>query len=186
MRSPFRFIVSPLNNEQYNNVKKVGDTLLIVNTGIEDHLDVNRVGIVKGLPMTYKGDIQIDDLVILYHNTFRITYNDKGVPMQSNNHIKDNLFYIDKDLIYMVIRDGKKFATDDNVFVKPFMVKEFWQDEKEADNIGIAKYINSELQKEGIVEGTKIAFWKNCKYEFNIDGEKLYLMKNKRVTAILH
>ncbi len=57
MRSPFKFLISPINNEQY--VNQIGN--LIVNTSIEEAEDVQRIGIVQSLPFGYSGFIQKGD-----------------------------------------------------------------------------------------------------------------------------
>lgn len=181
---PHRFIVSPKGN-QYNNSKQIGDVELIINTSIEEAENVNRNGIVIALPLDYKGEIEVGDEVIVHHNIFRITYNDKGIPRQSDFHIKDNLFYIDKDLIYLFIRNGKKMAVDNHVFIKPIKENDKWFGEIEKERIGIVKFANKTLISEGINEGDKIGFFKDCEYPFEIDNEKLYLMKNHRILVKL-
>ena len=37
MRSPHYFIVTPINDRRYNNIKKIGDVELITSTSEEDH-----------------------------------------------------------------------------------------------------------------------------------------------------
>lgn len=179
----FRFIISPVNGEQYINTKKIGDNELIINTSIEEAIDVQRLGVVRSLPMNYKGDVEVGNVVVVHHNTFRITYNAHGIPYQSENHIKDDLFYVSPDCVYMVIKDKEKIATDDNCFIKPIVKKDFWHGEKELERIGIVKYPSKKMINDGVVAGTKISFRKFCEYEFNINNEKLYNMKDYRVLS---
>lgn len=186
MKSPFKFIISPIDNQQYINTMKFGNSELVVNTSIEEAEDVQRVGVVISCPFGYNGVIQPGDLVVTQHNVFRITFNDWGVPMQSINHIKDNLFGVTTDIIYMIVRDGKKIASDDYIFVEGIVEEDFWLGKQELENVGIAKYVNKELERQGVFSGTKIAFGKSAKYLFEIFGEKLYLMRNKKILAIVN
>lgn len=184
--SPNRFIISPKSNSQYNNVKKIGDSEIIINTSIEDAKDVQRYAKVVSLPINFKGgDIQKGDDVIVHHNIFRITYNDQGVPMQSDMHITDNLFFADQDLVYLSIRNGQKKGVNGYVFIKPIEEETKFEGKKEIEHVGIIRYICKELEEQGLKEGDKICFRKNCEYEFNIDEERLYMMSSKRILAKL-
>lgn len=185
MRMPFNFIVSPRNNEQYINTVKIGDKELTVNTSIEHAANVQRIGVVVAVPLTYNGDIKVGDEVVVHHNIFRISYSGTGKIRESDFHIKDNLFQVEPDLIYMAIRDGKKVAVDNVVFVEPIIENDKWLGEVEKEHVGIVRYVNKTLQSEGVNPGDKIAFHFDAEYEFNIDGERLYMMKSNRVLAKL-
>ena len=186
IQSPYKFIVSPINGKQYNDTKIVGDVELMVSNSIEEAIDVQRVGVVRGLPFGYNGDVIIGDLVIIHHNVFRIMFDDKGIPRQSANYIKDDLFSVSRDEIYMIIRNGEFIPTDDNVFVEPIVEDSFWHGKKELENEGIAKYVNSNLQRQGVINGSKIAFKQGSKYEFDVLGQRLYMMKNRRIVAFVN
>ena len=55
MRSPFNFIVQPLNNKRYNNTKQISGKEIITSTSEENHLASNRYGVVVSTPINYKG-----------------------------------------------------------------------------------------------------------------------------------
>lgn len=186
LKSPFRFIIEPLNGNKYINEKQFGNSTLTINTSIESAADVQRIGVVKQLPEFYDGDVRIGDLAIVQHNVFRITLNDKGFPMNSNCHIVDDLYYVDPELLYMVIRNGKKIAVDNNVFIEPVFIDEPWIGLIEHKHVGILRYPNKFLQKQGLKDGQKIIFRKGCEYEFIIDGERLYKMANHRILSTLN
>ena len=181
MQTAFKFIVSPINNEQY--VNKIGN--LIVNTSIEEAENVQRIGEVINVPFDYQGFIQKGDLVVVQHNVFRITFDDWGVPRQSDNHIIDNLFGVTPDIIYAVIRDGKIMSSDNYIFVEPIVEEDFWLGKQTLKNQGFAKYVNPTMEKQGVFQGVRIAFGSFSDYLFEIFGEKLFLMRNKKVMAIL-
>lgn len=182
MKSPFKFIISPINNEQY--VNQIGD--LIVNTSIEEAEDVQRIGVVHSLPFGYSGFIQKGDLVVVQHNVFRITFDDWGIPRQSDNFIKDNLFGVTPDIIYAVIRDGKIMSSDNYIFVEPIVEEDFWLGKQTLKNQGIAKYVNPAMEVQGVVQGARIAFGNFSEYLFKIFGEELYLIRNKKIMAVLN
>jgi hypothetical protein len=183
LKSPFKFVISPIDGKQYNDTKKVGDVELITTTSIEEAIDVNRIGIVKSLPENYDGIIEVGDSVIIGHNVFRISYDHKGILRQSDWHIKNDLFAVPRDMIYMVIKDGKYIPTDDNVFVSPIAEESLWRGIHEASNVGIAKYVNDILKSQGIENGSKIVFKQGSKYIFEIAGERFFMMKNRRIVA---
>ena len=45
MKSPFSFIVSPINDRRYDNVKKIGDVDFITSASEEDHKASNRFAV---------------------------------------------------------------------------------------------------------------------------------------------
>lgn len=184
--SLYRFIIEPKNGDQYINEIQTSTGGLIVNSSIEFANDIQRIGVVKKVPSFFKGVIIEGDELVVQHNVFRITYNDKGIPLESLHHIQDNLFWVTPDLVYMVIRNGVKMAFLDNVFLEPYFYEDEWEGIKELENVGTLKYINDELRKQGVSEGDLVCFRKNCQYEFNILGERLYVMKNKRILAKLN
>lgn len=184
LQKPFDFIISPLNGKQYNDEIIIDGKKLLICNSIEEASDVSRIGVVRNIPKNYKGNIQIDDLVVIQHNIFRICFNDKGVPLQSDHYIKDDLFSVSPDLIYLIIRNGEFIATDNYVFIEPIEVDDFWLGKHTLQNIGIAKYINSEVKNQGVKEGDKIVFRKFANYLFEIFGQRLYMMKNNRVLAL--
>ena len=185
MQSPFYFLIKP-KGSQYNNEEVVDGKTIIVNTSVTEAKDVNKNAIVVGLPMGYKGNVKIGDEVVVWHNVFRITHNDAGVPMQSNHHIKDDLFYIPEEMIYLIIRNGKKIAANDSVFVEPIIENDFYEGVKEVKHTGYLKYINETIENLGLKEGDKICFRKGCEYEFFIEGQRLYKMSSHRILALLN
>ena len=181
-----KFIVSPINGQNYINEIKVGDKTLIINNSVENHEDVNRIGIVKSLPKNYSGVIQLGDLIVTQHNVFRITLSDWGLPLYSDNHIKDDLYAITTDIIYLIIRDGQYIATDEFVLVEPIIEEDRWKGRRMLTDCGFAKYINKSLEKSGVKVGDKVAIKRFANYLFKIFDQELYIMKNSRVLAVLN
>lgn len=183
MQSTTKFIIKPLNDSRFINTKEFEGKSLTINTSIEDHRDSNRIGVVVSVPATYKGTIRKGDQVVVNHNVFRMYYDGSGVNRESDWHVKDNLFSVGLDLIYMAIRDGKRMSVDTHVFVEPIREVKKWIGEVEVEHTGIIKYLNDDMLKLGIKEGDKIAFGRDSEYAFEIFGEQLYLMRNARILA---
>ena len=92
MKSLYNFIVKPLN-ERYDNVRKVGDKTLIINTTIENHLFVSKEAVVVSVPAAYGSPIKPGDKVYVHHNLFRRWYDQKGKERNSSTYFKDNLYF---------------------------------------------------------------------------------------------
>ena len=118
MRGLFDFIITP-KGKRYNNTKQVGDTELILNASIEDHLMINRTGIVKALPSVGKTNIQIGDEVILHHNVFRRWYDAHGNEKNSRSFIDENTYCVSSEQIFLYKHKDEWLAPDEYCFVKP-------------------------------------------------------------------
>ena len=180
MKSLYQFIVKPLN-ERYNNIKKVGDRSLIINTTIENHRFVSKEAVVVSVPAAYSSPIKVGDKVIVHHNLFRRWYDQKGNERNSSTHFKDNLYFVSPRQIYMY--NLKPHL--DYCFVKPLKNQNLLENRKEQPNVGIVKYTNSALEAIGITPGTLITFTPNSEFEFIIEGERLYCMKSNDI-ALTH
>ena len=98
MKSPFYFIVEPLEGKRYNNTKNISGIDFITSSSEEDFTVSNRKGIVKEVPLKYQGPIEKGDILLVHHNVFKY-YNDmKGRQQSGKSYFKDNLFFIDKYL----------------------------------------------------------------------------------------
>lgn len=178
-----KFIIKPLDGKQYINTIKAGNHEIIVTTSIENHEDVQRYAEVLQIPLDYKGSIQVGDIVVVQHNVFRIVTSDWGVPMQSNNYISEDCFWVDEDLIYLIIRKGENIATDQYVFVEPILEETEWDGQKNKNHSGILRFPNAFLKKQGLKDGDTVVFYKNSEYEFKIYGKTLYMMRIYRLLA---
>ena len=77
MKSLYHFIVKPLEN-RYDNIRKVDDTELIINTSIENHRFVSKKAVVVSTPAAYTTKINVGDELYVHHNIFRRWYNMRG------------------------------------------------------------------------------------------------------------
>ena len=180
MKSLYSFIVKPLN-ERYDNVKKVDDKTLIINTGIENHRFVSKKAAVVSTPAAYTSKIKVGDELYVHHNIFRRWYNMKGEEKNSSTFFKDDLYFVSPEQIYMY--NLKPHL--DYCFVKPLKNQNLLENRKEQPNVGVMKYSNSSLEALGITPGTLITFTPNSEFEFVVEGERLYCMKSNDI-ALTH
>ena len=75
MRSPFYFIVKPLDDKRYTNTKSIDGMDLITSTSEENHKASNRARRGSGHPLGYDGDIEVGIPALVHHNVFKF-YND--------------------------------------------------------------------------------------------------------------
>jgi len=180
VKSLYSFIVKPLNN-RYDNIKKVGDVDLVINTSIEDHQFISKKAVVVSTPAAYNTKINIGDEVYIHHNIFRRWYDQKGRERNSSTYFKDDLYFVSPEQIYMYnLKCHLNYC-----FIKPLKNQGFLNNRKEQPNIGIVKYANKTLEALGINPGTLITFTPNSEFEFIIDGERLYCMKSNDI-ALTH
>ena len=180
MKSLYSFIVKPLN-ERYDNIQKVDDKTLIINTGIENHRFVSKKAAVVSTPAAYTSKIKVGDELYVHHNIFRRWYDQKDRERNSSTFFKDDLYFVSPEQIYMYNLTPHL----DYCFVKPLKNQNILENRKEQPNVGIMKYSNSSLEALGITPGTLITFTPNSEFEFIIDGERLYCMKSNDI-ALTH
>lgn len=187
MRPRFSYIVSPIGGE-YNNTKKIGGVDVVVNTTIEDAKFVNRLGVVMAVPENDTENIKVGDKVIVHHNVFRTYLNMKGKKTKSNEFFRDDMYLVNPERIFLYKSNEKWKTINKFCFVAP---KAYEQDskllstKKEEDHVGSLIYYDSELKSEGLSKDSLVAFTKNSEYEFEIDGKKLYRMRNNDICAII-
>ena len=187
MKSPFDFIVRPLDGKRYNNIKKIGSIDLIVSTSEEDVKASNRFAEVVETPIGYSGPIKIGDVLLVHHNVFKF-YNDmKGRQRSGRSYFKDDLFFVDAEQFFMHYDGTQWNAYDRFCFIKPVPVMEsyIYKPFSEEPLIGEMKYPNEYLKSKGVKEGDLVTFLPETEYEFNIDGEKLYRMYDHHISMVL-
>ena len=166
------FIVSPIG-ERYNNSTKVGEKELILNTEVYNHQYVNRLAKVIATPLLFQSPINVGDEVIVHHNIFRRWHDVKGREKNSRSYWKEDKYLITEDQIFLY----NKKAPPGYSFVKPIKSTSKFDIDNERPLIGIIKYSDGTFNKEELVGFDPVS-----KYEFIIDGERLYRVLNKFIT----
>ena len=180
MKSLYNFIVRPYKS-RYDNIRKIGDKTLIINTTIENHRFVSKEAVVVSVPAAFDSQIKPGDKVYVHHNLFRRWYDQKGRERNSSSYFKDDLYFASIDQIYMY---NDKCHLN-YCFVKPILNNNNLDVIKEQPNVGIIKYTNSSLEAVGITPGTLVTFTPSSEFEFIIGDERLYCMKSNDI-AITH
>jgi len=176
MKSVYNFVVAP-KGKRYNNTKKVGDSELILNTDIFKHQYVNREAVVISTPIVGDTDIEAGDTVIVHHNVFRRWHNIKGIEKNSKSYFNESTYFIGKDQIFLYKKNKNWFAPKGYCFVKPLKAVDQFNIESEKPLQGIVKYSDGTVKV-----GDLIGFTPNSKYEFIVDGERLYRVLSNFIT----
>ena len=180
MKSIYNFLVKPLTT-RYNNVLKVDDKELIINTNIEDHKFVSKRAVVISVPIAFKTNIKPGDEVIVHHNVFRRWYDMRGVEKNSSMYFKDNEYFCTVDQVYLYKRNGEYKPNLDYCFVKPVLNKDKFNVDKEKPLTGVMKYTNNKLKSLGVNNEDLINFSPYSEFEFLIDDQRLYCMKSNDI-----
>ena len=139
MKSVYNFVVTPIG-QRYNNVKKVGDKELIVNTEFFNHQHVNRKAKVLSTPIIGDTNIEINDDVILHHNVFRRWHNVHGEEKNSKNYFNENTYIVYPDQIFLYKRFWKWRSPKGFCWVKPIKNQDKYSNNETQENVGIVKY----------------------------------------------
>ena len=176
MHGVYNFVVKPIG-KRYNNIKKVGDKELIVNTEIFNHQHVNRRAKVLSTPIIGDTNIEINDDVILHHNVFRRWHNVHGEEKNSKNYFNENTYIVYPDQIFLYKRFWKWHSPKGFCWVKPIKNQDKYSNNETQENVGIVKYTDGTFKVNDLVGFTPIS-----NYEFVIDGELLYRVYTKFIT----
>jgi len=176
MRSVYSFVVAPIG-QRYNNVKKIGDKELILNTEIFNHQYVNRQATVISKPIIGNTDIDVGSDVILHHNVFRRWHNVKGIEKNSKSYFNEDTYIVQPDQIFLYKKFWQWHSPKGFCWVKPIKNKDKYANSETQENIGIIKYTDGSFKVNDLVGFTPIS-----NYEFVIDNELLYRVYTKFIT----
>jgi len=177
MKAPFDFIIEPKGGSRYNNVKKVGDKDLILNTEVFNHQFVNREAIVKSVPTAFKTKIKPGDTIVTHHNVFRRWHDMKGIERNSKSYFDKNIYLVREDQVFLYKKNNNWTAMEGYCFVQPIKERNKLNTGKEESCIGIVKYTDGSFE-----EGDLVGFTPFSDYEFIIDGKRLYRVMTKFIT----
>jgi len=176
VKSVYNFVVKPIG-QRYNNVKKVGDKELILNTEIFNHQYVNRQATVISKPIIGDTDIDVGSDVILHHNVFRRWHNVKGIEKNSKSYFNENTYIVHPDQIFLYKKFWQWHSPKGFCWIKPIKNKNKYSNSETQENIGIIKYTDGIFKVNDLVGFTPIS-----NYEFVIDNELLYRVYTKFIT----
>jgi len=177
MKSVFDFLVAP-KGERTTSAKEVNGKQLILNTELQNHQYVSRIGIVKAAPTAFETEINVGDEVIVHHNVFRVFKNIRGEEKRSRSYIDENLYAVNISQIFAYKRNGEWKSIEGFYFVKPIVSKDKFSLDKEEPLVGIVKYANDTFET-----GALVGFKPGMEYEFNIEGQRLYRIPANQITV---
>ena len=179
MHALYNFIVEPIG-ERYNNINKVGDKDLIVNTEILNHQYINREAEVLYVPKLLKTPIEVGDTVLIHHNVFRRWHNIRGEEKNSKSYINKDMYSVNTDQVYAYKQSNNWKSLEGYCFVKPIKHLSKLSFDKEQPLVGVMKYSDESLIM--VEEGDLVGFTPNSEFEFIIDGEKLYRVLTSEIS----
>ena len=108
---------------------------------------------------------------------FRRWYDVKGKEKNSRSYFDENTYLITQDQIFLYKRHWKWRASKGFCFIQPLKTKDQFNIDTERSLIGIVKYSDGTVK-----EGDLVGFKPSSKYEFVIDGERLYRVLSNFIT----
>lgn len=179
MKGMFSFVVQPYG-ERYDNKKDIDGVSFILNTELQNHSYVNRIGIVKYAAIDNPNNIQPGDLVIVHHNVFRRFRDIRGIEKNSKSFYEEDTYFVQPDQIFAFKKDNGWESCIGFNFVKPIPQDDDFSIEKEKPLVGIIETVDPELKD--ITKGDIVGFRPNSEYEFIIDEQKLYRVPTNSIT----
>ena len=179
MKGVFDFVVMP-KEDRYNNTKTVEGKELILNTELQNHNFVSRIGVVIATPNPNQTGVREGDEVILHHNVFRRFRDIRGEEKNSRSYYKNNMYFVSPSQIFAYKRMIKWIPLDGFNFVKPIKEDKMFSINFEKPLVGILKYKDPSLKE--VEEGDLVGFRPGAEYEFLIDKEKLYRVPTNLIT----
>jgi len=175
MRGIYTFVVKP-KGERYNNIKKVGDKELILNTEVSHYQFTNREAIVKAVPMAKLTDIKVGDTVIVHHNVFRRWHNQYGIEKNSGSYFNEDAYILNEDQIFAYNNGSGWKALEGYCFIQPLKENNKLLYKGSEKLQGIVVYSDGTVEKNSLVQFKAVG-----KYEFVIDGQRLYRVKSNKI-----
>ena len=176
MKSIYGFLIKPIG-QRYNNVKKIGDKELILNTEIYNHQYINREAEILSVPKIGETDIKVGDKVIVHHNIFRRWHNVKGIEKNSKSYIKEDLYIAHPDQIYLYKRKDNWVAPKGYCFIQPIKETNEFNIKNEKPCVGTVLYSDGSIDT-----NTLVGFTPFSTFEFVVDGIRSYRVLSKFIT----
>ena len=189
MRSPYDFIVKPVDGRRYANSKDIGGVEVYTSVSDEDHTSANRFGEVIALPLDYDGPIEIGYVLLVHHNVFKF-YNDmQGEQKSGRSYFRDGLFFID-DMQYYMYNDGESWHTVGKYsFVTP--IETVHEEGKLRLNVaevqlqGVMLHPSYYMLSMGVNIGDTVTYYPGMNYEFIVEDERMYRLMDRHITVKL-
>lgn len=173
----------------YDDEIKVGDFVMKIDTVFRQMHNAVQEAVVIACPEGK--ELKEGDTVYVHHFVIE---DERRVPVKGKEYR-----WLEYNQIYARVRDGILKALGYYVLVEPVKFDESkFQKETESgfiltqkagteyvDRVGFVAHVGEEAIAAGIEVGDKIFFNKNCEYEINIKGKKMYRMEKRDVIVAI-
>ena len=181
MKSPYCFIIKPIDGRRYDNIRTYGDVEFVISASQEDHTVSNRFGEVVSVPIYYDGPIKSGDTVVVHHNVFKYYYDMRGRQKSSWHHLFDDYFIVEPDQVYLYSSGGSWNAISPFCFIKPIPT----EDKMISTLSGLEELWGEVIFKNEDMTDVEVndivSFTPDSEYEFRINDQILYRMFNKNI-----
>ena len=190
---PIKNLVFTKREKKENNEIQIGDNTIEVDTSWSPMHWVNQKAEVIGVPdkleswMDTEMELQPGDFVYTHH-----FINDDEHAMNVDGK---EVAWMAYNQLFARVRDGKVHMLNDYVLVEPVKETEdeiksesglfLKANQEDKSNVGVLKYVNSRTEYLGAKVGDKIYFETNSDYEMDIEGERLFRMKNNDLIYVI-
>ena len=173
------FVVRPLES-RYQNKLNIDGTEFILNTELQNHSYVSRIGLVISEPYFNDTKIRKNDIIIIHHNVFRRFRDIRGKEKNSRSFYEEDKYFVQPNQIFAYKRDNKWLACEGFNFVQPIKETKMFSSSFEKEGIGIIKYKDPALKS--IKANDLIGFRPGAEYEFIVEGKKMYRVPTNQIT----
>jgi hypothetical protein len=173
------FVVRPLES-RYQNKLNIDGTEFILNTELQNHSYVSRIGLVISEPYFNDTKIRKDDIIIIHHNVFRRFRDIRGKEKNSRSFYEEDKYFVQPNQIFAYKRNNKWLACEGFNFVQPIKETKMFSSSFEKEGIGIIKYKDPALKS--IKANDLIGFRPGAEYEFIVEGKKMYRVPTNQIT----
>ena len=188
MISPiFKFLVKPKRQQRYDRETEIGDKKVIQHTTIDekDFKFVNREATVISTPIT-ETPVKVGMDVIIHYNCFRRYWGFDTKLKNGDAFFKDGMFLVEPDELFLYRNPGEPWSAFDRFcFITPIEKEKglFNTFDDEEEHIGVIEHTNDGLKSLGINNGDVVSFKDYPKFEFNVEGKKMYKMNTDFITC---
>ena len=196
----------------YDDVVEINGMEIALDIKFDPYKFARQYGIVYSTPIALPNGLEFDvkegDKIYFHHLVTGaksgVTIDKKIEDESGQQHKSENLVdWVDDENVYKVhwqqiyarVRDGEVHMLNDYVLVEPVKETEneiksesglfLKANQEEKSNVGILKYVNSNTEALGAKVGDKIYFETNSDYEMDIEGERLFRMKNNDLIYVI-
>lgn len=177
MKSLYDYIVAPSGDRYNNSIGLEDGKSLILNTEVYNHQYINRVGLVKEIPLLGPTPVMAGDEVTIHHNVFRRWHDMKGREKNSRSFVDDNTYIVSPDQVFLYRRPaGEWKVMPGYCFIQPLVSDNRFSLDVERPLVGTVKYSDGSVE-----EGSLVGFTPGDEFEFVVDGERMYRVMSKYI-----